>query len=796
MPTRKKTARRAPPKASRRRGAHQKPRNKTATRRMVSLWRRLSLLGAVCVVIVMVLYVFSLDFEIRQRFEGRRWALPARVFARPLEIYPGLVLSDTALIEELKLLRYHRQARIDEPGEYRHSKNVIALHTRGFPFWDGVEPQRHVRIQFDGKRVKTIYDPSTHTELELLRLDPVPIASIYPTHNEDRMLIRLADAPPLLIQTLLSVEDRHFYDHHGLDFMALVRALLANIKAGQTVQGGSTLTQQLVKNLFLSNERTLWRKFNEAIMAWLLEWHYSKDEILETYLNEVYIGQDGQRAIHGFGLASQFYFERRLRDLKPEQIALLVAIIKGPSYYDPRRHPQRVKARRDLVLTMLEKQGYLSTEAGDSAKSRPLSVSAKAPSGVTPFPAFVQLVRQQLRRDYRDEDLKSEGLVIFTTLDPLIQIKAEQAVTQQLRKLQGRQERTQRSLQAALVVTDTESGEVLAVVGGRDPRFAGYNRALEAYRPVGSLIKPFIFLTALSQPQHYTLTTPLDDSPFTLRLARDKVWSPQNYDRQNHGQVTLRDALVHSYNVATARLGLKLGLKAVAKNLKKLGLPRDIPLYPSILLGAIELSPFEVSQMYQTLASGGFRAPLKAIREVMNREGVPLQRYPLQLSRPVNPAGVYLLTTALHEVTTRGTGKNLRAWLPEDLRVAGKTGTTDDLRDSWFAGFSGKHVVVVWVGRDDDRPTGLSGATGALTIWGAFMRSISTESLDRPRPSNVERVLIDPGSGLRADEGCEGAQWVAFIKGSEPATVASCARSARATVNRKKHWFEGLFDYD
>ena len=795
MPTRKKTARRAPPKASRRR-AKQNHRYKKARRRHVQPWRRISLLIAVPAVIAMVLYVFYLDSEIRQRFEGRRWALPARVFARPLEIHAGLALSESALIEELKLLRYHRQARVDEPGEYRHSKHAIALHTRGFPFWDGEESARHVRIQFDGKGVKTIYDHSTRSELALLRLDPVPIASIYPTHNEDRMLIRLEDAPPLLIQTLLTVEDRHFYDHHGLDFMALSRALLANIRAGRTVQGGSTLTQQLVKNFFLSNERTLWRKFNEAIMASLLEWHYSKDEILEAYLNEVYIGQDGQRAIHGFGLASQFYFERRLGDLKPEQIALLVAIVKGPSYYDPRRHPQRAEARRNLVLTLLEKRGHLSNKAVIRAKSRPLSISAKVPSGVTPFPAFVQLVRQQLRRDYRDEDLKSEGLVIFTTLDPVIQIKAEQAVTQRLSKLQGRQKRAQRTLQAALVVTDTENGEVLAVVGGRNPRFAGYNRALDAHRPVGSLIKPVIFLTALSQPQQYTLTTRLDDSPFTLQLARDQVWSPQNYDRQNHGQVTLHDALVHSYNISTARLGMKVGLDAVVQNLQKLGLPRDVPRYPSMLLGAIELSPLEVSQIYQTLASGGFRAPLKAIREVINREGISLQRYPLQLARPVDQAAVYLLTAAMHEVTRQGTGKNLRAWLPENLRVAGKTGTTNDLRDSWFAGFSGKHVVVVWVGRDDNQSTGLNGATGALTVWGELMRNMSTESLDRPLPSNVEWVLVDPDSGLRADEGCKGARRLPFIKGSEPSAAASCARSASGTVNRKGSWFEGLFDYD
>jgi penicillin-binding protein 1B len=384
--------------------------------------------------------------------------------------------------------------------------------------------------------------------------------------------------------------------------------------------------------------------------------------------------------------------------------------------------------------------------------------------------------------------------MIFTTLDPLIQITSEQAMKARLDKLEAARDLAQHEMQAAVVVANVDNGEVLALVGGRDPRLPGYNRALDARRPVGSLIKPVVFLTALSQPEHYTLATHLDDVPLSVRLSDDQLWSPQNYDRKAHGQVMLRDALVQSYNLSTARLGLAVGIDDVARNLRTLGLQRSVPVYPSLLLGAVEMSPLEVGQIYQTIASGGYRVPLRAIREVMNWQGVPLQRYPLNIEQVLDPSAAYLLTAALHEVTQQGTAKSLKALLRQDLQVAGKTGTTNGLRDSWFAGYSGEHLTVVWVGRDNNQPTGLSGATGALPVWGDIMRAISRQSLNMTVPANVEWKLIDPSSGLLADDYCMGAQWIPFIDGTAPKAHAQCGRASAQPAKRTWKWLHDLFE--
>lgn len=780
---RRSTAKRRP----RRRGAQARAR---APRRP---WGRIAWVVAALGMAGVALYTLYLDVELRERFEGRRWALPARVFARPLELYAGRALEPEALIRELRLLRYRDHKGASAAGEYHRRRHDVQVHTRGFPFWDGEEPGRRLRIAFRKGRVQGIFDAGTGADLALLRLEPVPIASIYPNHNEDRMLVRLADAPQLLVLGLMAVEDRGFDGHHGLDLMAMGRALWANLRAGRTVQGGSTLTQQLIKNFFLSNERSLWRKLNEAIMALLLEAHYDKDEILQAYLNEVYLGQDGRRAIHGFAMASQFYFEKRLQDLSADQIALLVALVKGPSYYDPRQHPQRARARRNLVLGVLARQGLLDADRAKRAQARPLGVSAKAPTGKTPFPAFVQLVRRQLRQDYREQDLSSEGLMIFTTLDPLVQLACERATRERLGELAGRGAAAP-GLQTAVVVTDVQNGEVLALVGGRNARYAGYNRALDAQRQVGSLIKPVVFLTALSQPGRYTLASRLDDGPLSLRLANGKRWSPRNYDRTHHGRVLLRDALVHSYNLSTVRLGLDVGVDQVVRTLHDLGVRRRVPEYPSVLLGAVDLSPFEVAQVYQTLASGGYRVPLKAVRGVMNRDGELLRRYPLKIRQVADPGAVFLVDATLHEVTREGTAARLQRLLPQGMKVAGKTGTTNELRDSWFAGFSQDHLAVVWVGRDDNRPTRLTGATGALPIWADIMRGVSQRSLELRPPQDVEWRLIDPGSGLVADGQCKGAKRIPFIKGSAPRDAAPCSGTLAGGVQRTVDWLKALFD--
>ncbi len=722
-------------------------------------------------------HVWQLNRQVTTQFEGRRWELPARVYARPLELYAGRPLTVRQLRDELELLHYQR---VDGPprlpGQYRVRGGQVRLYTRAFQFPDDAQPARRLALRIENGRVVALDDPQQHRPLGLFRLEPVKIADIYPRHNEDRLLVRLDQVPRLLIDALLVVEDRDFYRHHGVQPKAILRALIANLRAGHTVQGGSTLTQQLVKNYFLTNERSLSRKLNEAIMALLLEWHYDKDEILQAYLNEIYLGQDGARAIHGFGLAARFYFRRDLADLEPEQIALLVGLAKGASWYDPRRHPQRALARRNLVLDALAREGVLDAATVARLKRRPLGVTRRVPSGVTAFPAFLQLVRQQLLRDYREEDLRSEGLRIFTTLDPLVQLATERAATRELARIERERHLESGSLQTAVLVAAPEQGEILAALGGRDPRYAGFNRVLAMRRPVGSLLKPAVYLTALARPD-YHLLTPLDDSELVIP-QRDGEWRPHNYDRQYHGEVPLLLALAHSYNVATVRLGLAVGLPAVIDTLRRLGIPGPLRPYPSLLLGAIDLSPLDVLQMYQTLAAGGFRAPLRAIVAVIDTRGRTLQRYPLEVQQTLPADATFLLTTALHQVTVRGTARALQYLLPAGLEVAGKTGTTNDLRDSWFAGFSGGHVAVAWVGRDDNQPTGLTGASGALRIWARLFHHLSTRPLQPLQPDDIEWARADIERGVLLAEDCPGAEWLPFIRGAQRPPVAPCAGDA------------------
>jgi penicillin-binding protein 1B len=750
-------------------------------------WKRLRLMALVLLLLVAG-FALVLDFRVRDAFEGKRFALPARLYARALELFPGEKLGPETLVTELKRLEYTEHDTPDQPGQYHRRGDSVELVTRPFHFWDGEQATRRVRVLFRSDRVTEIVD-AQNVPITLLRLDPVYIGGIYPAHNEDRLLVRLQQVPPELTQALFAIEDRKFREHIGIDPRGMARAVAA-LLTGRGVQGGSTLTQQLVKNFFLSPERTLTRKATEILMAILLELHYSKDEILETYLNEIYLGQDGNRAIHGVGLAAQFYFGKRVEELTLAESALLVGMIKGPSVYHPRKHPERARARRDLVLAEMARLELAEPAAVAAARTASLGVIERPPVGTTPYPAFLDLVRRQLRRDYAEADLRSEGLRLFTTLDPVVQSAAEQVLASQLARL-DRQRKATVPLEGAVVVSDVQSGEVQALVGGRDPRFEGFNRALDALRPVGSLLKPAIYLTALAEPARYTLVTPLDDGPLLWKERGAPDWSPENYDRQHHGQVPLRQALAQSYNVASARLGLDLGVNAVHETIHRLGVARELPPYASSLLGAVELAPLEVAQMYQTLAAGGFRTPLRAIREVTTADGKPLRRYGLSVEQAFDAAPVYLLTSALQDVVREGTGAGLRNSLPAALNLAGKTGTTDELRDAWFAGYSGDRVAVVWVGHDDNTPAGLTGAAGALPVWGELMHRLNPEPLAPPLPDGVERVWIDPASGWRADRDCAGAIELPFWRDSAPEETAPCAASASRKI---KNWFRRLFE--
>ena len=682
------------------------------------------------------LYGLHLDKVVRAKFEGKRWALPARVYARPLEIYTGRSLSVAELKGELGRIGFRDDPQLSRPGSYHIEGEVVAIRTRPFRFWDGFEPERYLRVDLTGGVVKDVVDGGDASPLSLVRLDPALIASIYPTHNEDRILLRREELPPRLVKTLLAVEDRKFYQHQGVDPKGILRAVYENTRAGRTVQGASTLTQQLVKNFYLSQERTLERKLNEAYMAVLLDWHYDKDEILTAYANEVYLGQDGNRGIHGFGLASRFYFNRDIDELDIPQTAMLVGILKGPSELNPRRSPEKVTERRNLVIDLMAHHRIISAAEAEQAKQAPLGLvdGGARPSGE--YPAFIDLVRRQLRRDYREQDLRSEGLRIFTTLDPLTQVHVEEAVQERLPQLDRSRGLPVGTLETAAVVTSVAQGEVLAIVGARDPGYAGFNRALDAVRPIGSLIKPIIYLKALSQPQRYSLVTPIPDKPVNLRVG-GKLWQPKNYDHRVHGTIPLYRGLVSSYNLATVNLGLQLGVDQVADFLQQLGAVREIDRVPAMLLGSVSLPPVEVAQVYQTIAAGGFRAPLRAIREVLDASGRPLNRYPLAVESVVSADAAYLVQWAMRRVVTQGTATWLKGRLPSGLTVAGKTGTTNDMRDSWFSGFSADKVMVVWVGRDDNKPMRLSGSTGALRVWGDIMASIDSQPLQDIIPDGV-----------------------------------------------------------
>ena len=752
-------------------------------RRFLKLLLKLSLL----MLVIGAAALLYMDAQVRAKFEGKRWALPAKVYARPLELYPGQSLSREDLKVELKGLGYQFQARASQPGSAEWATRRVRVLTRGFVFPDGHEPARNLLIDFNGDQIARIRDASG-TSLPLVRLEPILIGGIYPKDNEDRDLIQLSEAPPYLVDSLIAIEDRNYYSHYGISPKGIARAMVANVKAGRFVQGGSTLTQQLIKNFYLTSERSLSRKLAEIPMAMLLDRHYSKDEILEAYLNEVYLGQEGLRAIHGFGLASQYFFAQPIQELKLHQVALLAAMVKGPSYYDPRRNPKRATKRRNLVLKVLQEQNTITLAERLAAEKMPLGVVKQQSLHKGAYPAYLDLVKRQLREDYPEEALNSEGLRVFTALDPIAQVRAERSLVTTLKKLDQRYGKPVDGLQGSMVVSNPLSGEVLAVVGGRKTRYQGFNRALDAQRPVGSLIKPALYLAALEEC--YVLSSILEDEKLTVELENGKQWQPQNYDRTSHGAVPLHRALALSYNQSAARLGMAIGTDKVIAMLQRLGLERDVRDYPSLLLGATSMTTLEVAQLYQTIAGNGFQIPMRAIRMVTDSQNEELSRYPFSIQQTVDAGPVHLMQYALQEVTREGTARSIYRTLPSDLNVAGKTGTTNDQRDSWFAGFAGDRLAVVWLGQDDNKPMPLTGSSGALRVWTEFMRQARPQPFMAERPETIRYHWVEDSTGYLSGEGCEDARQLPFIEGTEPQQSSGCGG---AVVGNPIDWFKRWF---
>jgi penicillin-binding protein 1B len=745
-------------------------------------------LTGVLLAAIAAIWVVHLDHVVTREFQGRLWSVPARVFAAPLELYVGAPLSANDLEQELRRLHYRRGDPGAGPGIYRRSGNAFDLSARRVRFIDELRDPKRISVHADNASI-TGMRLTDGNDLPVFRLDPPVIGSLFPIHGEDRLVVAPADVPPLLRDGIKLIEDRRFDEHHGVDFYGVLRATWANFRAGRVVQGGSTLTQQLVKNYFLSDEQTFSRKAREAVMAMRLEAHYAKADILVAYLNEVYLGQDGARAIHGFGLGSEYYFAKPLGELEPSELALLIGLVKGPSFYDPRKHPDRALARRNLVLKEFADAHLIDAAAAKRASGSPLGLR---PPGGSYVPAYLDLVRRHLKRDYAEADLAAAGLSVYTSLDLRAQASAERSLTQNLQRLDSKSPRGEH-LEGAQIVVEPSSGDVVAVVGGREVDTSGFNRALDAHRPIGSLVKPAVYLTAL-ETGRYTAATLVEDAPIELKLPDGSVWAPQNFERQVYGQVPLARALAESMNLATVRLGLDVGLPKVAATLEKLGLESSPTLNPSLLLGTVEMSPLEVVQVYTTLADGGFRTRLRAVRAVLDEHGRPLRTFKVQVEEAAPPAAVYQLDRMLMLVPTRGTARGAAARLPQGLVVAGKTGTSSDTRDSWFAGFTGNYLSVVWVGYDDNRETGLTGAQGALPVWADTLASLKPVSFDPIAPDSVEDRWIGFDDGLETTPACsEDAVIIGVPKDTKLPANPKCISSPHATAGDKiKEWLKSI----
>lgn len=751
-------------------------RRNHSLRRLLLTSVALAAVGSLVGGLVLWMYARHVEHVVVEKFSGRRWALPSRIYSDSFLLYPGLDLKASGFRDRLHRLNYRKTGEGDlRKGDYRESAGHLELFLRDFPYPGKKLTEGLVRITLEGDRVARMESAASGEELFSLQLEPEIITGLYDSVWEERQIIPLEEVPPLLVRAIVTIEDQRFFEHSGIDPIGIVRAALANLRQRRVVQGGSTLTQQLMKNFFLSEERTFRRKLQEALMALIVERRYSKDEILENYLNEIYLGQSGVQGIFGVWEASQFYFARPPQELSVAEMALLAALIRAPNRYSPYRNPELAKERRDLVLRLLAESGGITVQQYSAAVTEPLrTVNPKPRRNAAPY--FVDFLREELNRHYPPDTLTSEGLRVFTSFDVQLQQVAEQAIRTGLQRLEKLHPKLAaeagQPLQAALLAIQPQNGEIKAMVGGRSYAESQFNRTVQARRQPGSVFKPFVYLAAFERTaasgEPLDAMTRLEDAPFAWEYD-SKVWTPANYKDQYLGSVTVRTALELSLNAATARLAHRIGLDPIRDLTRRMGIAGPLPPYPSIVLGALETSPFEVAQAYAVFANGGLRATPRAIKRVLGENGLPIESRPVQIERVVSPESAYLVTRLLQGAIDRGTGRGARE-MGFTRPAAGKTGTTNEERDAWFAGFTPDLLTVVWVGFDHDRPVRLTGAQAALPIWTDFMKAATAAyppSSFLP-PPGVSVVDIDPESGALASPDCPRRTEEAFRRGSEP----------------------------
>ena len=706
-------------------------------------------LGIVGVALFGLLFIYF-DSLVLSEFEvDDRWVLPAVVYSRPLELYPDQKLSLDQMIYELQLLKYRQVKSPQKPGEFAVNKNSgrIVIIRRPFSFPDGDEDKISLMVQFKGSRILRIVNADSRQDLGYVRMDPVLLDRINRIDpKEDRIFIQLDEVPKNLVETLIHIEDRSFYSNPGVNFIAIARAFIKNMIAGHVVEGGSTITQQLVKNYFLSGEKSYSRKFKEVIMAMVMNHRYTKEQILEAYLNEIYLGQNGNAGVYGFGLASYFYFGVPISELSQDQMALLVGIIKGPSLYDPWRHPELALERRNTVLGVLRNRGIISKARFEQYAARPLGVIKRGSMNYSKTPAFMGVLKREIASRFGENFLSGNGIRIFTSLDPQAQKAAEKAVKEELNIIEKQTGR--KGLEAAMVVSSWRTAEVSAVVGSRTPQYAGFNRVMEGRRQVGSIIKPLVYLTAFHNGVH--LGTKVNDSPITVKLVTGQLWQPKNDDKRFRGPIAVYKAMARSLNVPTVKIGMRVGLNNVANTMKAVGIKQNIPLYPSMLLGTIELTPYEVSSVYSSLATDGVYQNLTTLRTVVKNGEIVYEQSNTKGEPTLDSRDTYLTLYVMTEATRSGTGRRIGQMFP-DKTIATKTGTTNDNRDTWAIGIDSDEAVSTWVGFDDNKSTGLFGSSGALRVYGAYLKLRGVNSLELKRPQGIKFVNFDQSGNILGD---------------------------------------------
>ena len=721
--------------------------------------------------LVVVSYSTYLHRVITQKFEGRIWDIPSQVYSSAFVISPEMDVNEIKLLDRLKRLNYRTVEEVNSSGDFNFSLHSVEIFLHNFGYPEGRFKGFKIRLQLKNKVIYKIIKLPSYELLPSVRLEPELIGSFYSEQREERKIVSLSEIPPYLLDAVITMEDKRFYQHQGIDLRGMARATLANLRERRIIQGGSTITQQLVKNLFLNSKGDPLRKINEMIMALLVEMTYSKRDILEAYLNEVYLGQRGSISICGLGQAAKFYFGKKVGELTLSQAILIAGMIKNPRRYSPYRDMREAINRRNLVLSEMRETGKISEEEYRIA-SKEKMILARGTQKKNKAPYFLDFVAHKLEKKFPPEALISKGLKIFTTFDMKMQLEAESTLKEGLKNLENSYPYLQYGdegdeLQGALVAIDVHTGHIKTMVGGKDYKMSQFNRVWQARRQPGSLFKPIVYLAALEGEQ-YTLASIIEDSPLTIKL-KDEKWSPRNYGGKYYGKVTLRSALEESLNTATVRLTQKVGISKVIELAHSLGIDVPLPEVLSLALGSVEITPLEITQAYATLANSGIRCEPIAVRTVVDRSGrILLQNNPEE-KRVVSQQAAYLITYLLKGVVKEGTASRLRK-MGFKGPVAAKTGTSSGYKDAWFIGYTPDMVFCVWVGFDYNKPLNLSGSQASLPLWMDFMENINSgnPSQDFTVPEGIVFKEIDKGTGKLATGGCPEVIHEAFVRGTEP----------------------------